>query len=275
MKIPPQKRLRMAEAAIEDDKLILPSPPDAIVKILAVLDDDDASPRKIAIELNRDPALTARIIKITKSASFQQHNDVTDLNQIIPRLGLKLIKTLVTSHMMLQMFAEPNLAHKQLLNQRYCHSRNVARYAYAIARYTRHVSAEDALLAGLMVDIGYLPLLQFFGSDDVMDEKTLKEFLTQFHSRVGAQLLNKWHVPGAIVLAIAEHEDIQRQGSTRADLSDVIIIANLICREIKQDSMPDKLDISAYDRLGIDRESDLSELTEFLTIADTLLPGPI
>lgn len=272
MNISPQKRLRMAEAAIEDDKLILPSPPDAIVKILEVLDDDDASPRKIAIELNRDPALTARIIKIAKSASFQQHHNVTDLNQIIPRLGIKLIKTLVTSHMMLQLFAQPNLAHKQLLNQLFRNSLNVARYAYAIARDSRTISAEDALLAGLMVDIGYLPLLQSLG-DSSMEANTLDDFLIRFHSRIGAQLLNKWHVPGAIVLAVAEHEDLQRDSAAEADLSDVIIVANLFCREKDQHSDDPKSNASAYDRLGIDRKSDFSELSEYLAIADTLLPG--
>jgi HD-like signal output (HDOD) protein len=261
----------MAEAAIENDKLILPSPPDAILKVLNALDDMDASPRKIAIELSRDPALTARIIKIANSVSFQHQCPVTDLNQIIPRLGIKLIKTLATSHMILQLFAQPNLAHKQLFDQLYRNSLNVARYAYALARYSQTISAEDALVAGLMVDIGYLPLLLNLG-DSTLDDNTFDDFLVKFHSRVGAQLLTKWHVPEAIVLAVAEHEDVQRVSATEADLSDVVIVANQHCRENGQGTNEAKSNISAYDRLGIDRQSDFSELSEYLAIADTLLP---
>lgn len=264
-----EKLLQQAEAAIEDDKLILPSPPDAMVKIMAVLDDVDASPRKIAMELNRDPALTARIIKVANSASYQQQNILTDLGQVIPRLGLKLIKTLVTSHMMMQMFAPPDAAHKQRLGQLNLHSLKVARYAYAIARLSRTVPAEDALLAGLMHDIGYLPLLQI---NTNMNEKTFDAFLFNYHPKVGAQLLKKWHVPDAIVLAVAEHENWKRTVNGKADLADVVLIANLICTEENHPAFVESSSISAYERLGIARDSDLSELSEYLSTADSLLP---
>lgn len=272
MNASPRKLLRMAEAAIENDKLILPSPPDAITKIMQVLDDVDASPQTIATELNRDPTLTARIIKVANSASYQQQNNITDLGQVIPRLGLKLIKTLATSHMMMQMFAQPDPAYKQRLNQIYHHSLDVARYAYAIARQSRILPAEDALLAGLIHDIGYLPLLQYLGSNN-MEEAELDAFLFKYHPRIGAQLLNKWHVPGSVVLAVAEHEDWQRVVADKADLADVVLIANLICTGENHPVFADSADISAYDRLGIERNGDLSELAEFLDTAASLLPN--
>jgi len=94
----------------------------------------------------------------------------------------------------------------------------------------------------------------------------------KYHPIVGAKLLSKWHVPTSIVKAVAEHENWTRTVSGKADLADVVLLANLFCRQENHPAFEDSANISAYERLGIERNSDLSELSDFLGTAESLLP---
>ncbi len=273
--------IKEVETAIEHDQLILPSAPDTVIRARQLLDDPDATTDQLARLIATDTALAARILKVANSVIYKTQNGIDNLQQAIARLGQKLIQTLITSHAMMQLFAQNNNSStnpaNQLLEDVQIRSIDVARLSYAIARHSRQLSADDALLAGLVHDIGYLPLLQVLGKSDNLDKRdqSIATFLKTCHSKLGGRILRKWKFPNTFIEVAEEHENIARKGSGSADLVDVIIVANLLVQEKNspQENMPSiKAAVSAFVRLGLSMDCCAADFDEDVETASQLLP---
>jgi len=196
--------LQDVESAIHQERLILPSPPDHLLAIRRLLEDPDAGVERIAAAIGQDPALAARILKVTNSAAMAGDRYIESLPQAIARLGNRLVGTLVTSHALLQAFGQPCPAYADLLGTIQADSREVAAWAWALAKTTRNASPEEAMLAGLVHRIGMLPILQCaLHENHPPPRAVLQPLLETHHPRIGALLLEQWHFPPAIVTAVA------------------------------------------------------------------------
>ena len=273
--------IKEVETAIEHDQLILPSAPNTVIRARQLLDDPNATTDQLARLIATDTALAARILKVANSVIYKTQNGIDNLQQAIARLGQKLIQTLITSHAMMQLFAQNNSPASnpvtRLLEDIQIRSIDVARLSYAIARHSRQLSADDALLAGLVHDIGYLPLLQVLGKSDNLDKKDrrIATFLKTCHSRLGGKILRKWKFPNIFIEVAEEHENITRKGSGSADLVDVIIVANLLVQEKNspQENMPSiRAAVSAFVRLGLNIDCCAADFDEHVETASQLLP---
>ena len=267
--------------AIENDQLILPSAPDTVIRARKLLDDPTATTEQLASLIATDTALAARILKVANSVIYKTHNGIDNLQEAISRLGQKLIQTLITSHAMMQLFAQNNATVNdpvtRLLKEVQTRSIEIARLSYAIARHNRQLSADDALLAGLVHDIGYLPLLQVLGKAKMLnrDDQNVSLFLKTCHPGVGGNILRKWNFPHTFIDVAEQHENLVRKGSGEVDLVDIIIVANLLLEE-KNNPQTDistfKASVSAFVRLGLNLETSLADFDEHIEIASQLLP---
>ena len=276
------KLIEDVEAAIEHDKLILPSAPDTLVRVRQLLDNPHATTEQLASLIATDTALAARILKVANSVIYKTQNGIDNLQQAISRLGLKLIQTLVTSHAMMQLFAQNNASANnpvsRLLNDVQTRSIEVARLSYAIARHHKTLSADDALLAGLVHDIGYLPLLQVLGKSQRLNktDKNISRFLKDSHPQMGAKILSRWKFPNNFIDVAEQHEQLTRKGCGVADLVDTVIVANLLLYEIKhpqKDISTVKAKVSAFVRLGLAMNCSISDFEEHIETATQLLPA--
>ena len=215
--------LQDVETAIRQERLILPSPPDHLLTIRRLLADPDASVERIAAAIGQDPALAARILKVTNSAALAGNRPIESLTQAVARLGNRLVGTLVTSHALLQAFGQPCPAYADLLGSIQTHSGEVAAWAWALAKSTRTASPEEAMLTGLVHRIGMLPILQCVVHENSPPPlETLQPLLEAQHPRIGALLLEQWHFPPAIVTAVAEQAT---SGNAPNDLSAILNVA--------------------------------------------------
>jgi HD-like signal output (HDOD) protein len=97
----------MLEAKIQTNQLVLPSMSDVFLQVKNIIDDPSSNLDNIAKIISRDPSLTARILKVANNALHKSNHQITNLQQAVSRMGLQLIKTLVTSHAITQMFNQP------------------------------------------------------------------------------------------------------------------------------------------------------------------------
>jgi HD-like signal output (HDOD) protein len=117
------------------------------------------------------------------------------------------------------------------------------------------LNPDDALLAGLMHNVGFLPLIQLSSDlpaiDDVENPYWLA--LRELHTEIGAQLLQKWNFPEAIIKSAKEHDDLARNPSPVIELVDVVIVAQLTLAHTPEALAYSKLPqlIPAYTKLGV------------------------
>jgi HD-like signal output (HDOD) protein len=216
--------------ALENGRLELPTLPDIAIKIREMIDDPNVSADKLIRLLSADPVISAHIIKTANSAAFSSGSPVNDLRTAISRLGYRMLRNLVMLVTMNKLFktGSPDISRK--LKQLWDHSREVAANSYVLALHQKHLKPEQAMLAGLVHDLGALPLCMFADHHHPqLDQETLEELIRKFHSEVGSKLLYNWNFPSEIVEVVAQHENLQRQNPDgKADYIDVVTVANLM-----------------------------------------------
>ena len=251
---------------LESGQLQLPTLPEVALRVREVVDDENANAGQIAEIIAQDAALSARLIQVGNSPLYRGRQEIDRLPMVIARLGNKLVRNLVTSQVMKQMFQATNDIIDQRLRAVWEHSVQVAAIARALAGQCPGVLPDQAMLAGLIHDIGTLPILyRAEERDELLDTpELLDQLIARLHTRIGGAILKHWKFPDALVAVAAEHEDLNRSHDGPADLVDVVQVANLQSH-IDNNHVLGQADwtrISSFHRLGLDVDVHEIELTD-------------
>lgn len=201
--------------------------------------------RALKICLERDPALTTRILKVVNSSLFGLSRSVSDLNQALALLGTRPLKMLVLGFSLpKELFA--GLA-AEVLARYWRHTLIKAVAARELAESLFHTPGDEAFTAGLVQDIGQLALIQQLGEPylrlvehcqvqggNLLDREL--ETLGFDHAVLSARLLAHWGLPGSLCSAIAVPHDEQRIAALDADersLPQILHLADLLARLIE------------------------------------------
>ena len=215
--------------ALEADRLDLPTLPDMALSIQNLIDDPNVSADKIVNLLSSDPAISMHIIRTANSAALSNGNPVSNLRGAISRMGYRMLRSMVMNITMTKLFQGRSPFVNRQLKELWEHSREVAAISYVLAQQQKHLKPEQALLAGLVHDIGALPLYLYADRyRSHLDQTTLENLIRRFSATIGTRLLQSWNFPAELVDVVAGHENLQRiSGSNLADYVDVVTMANL------------------------------------------------
>lgn len=162
----------------------LPTLPGVAVRILQVLNDADASVLDIVGAIQRDPALSAKILRVANSPVYGSRREVESLSQAVVRLGLHATESLALSFSLvsaLKLQAGGALDY-DFYWRRCLLSASAAKF---IADRIRPAESEIAFLGALMQDLGMLVL-------DKISPQTYHEVSLHCHTRLAAHE-NKIH----------------------------------------------------------------------------------
>ena len=90
--------------AIETDKLTLPSLPEIALRIRDAVESDDSTSEHIAGLLVQDASFSARLVKVVNSPLYRLGKPVDDIQTAVTRLGLTMVRDMVISLAMKQIF---------------------------------------------------------------------------------------------------------------------------------------------------------------------------
>ena len=195
----------------------LPSVPNVYVELVEVIRSDRASIHKIGEVIERDAAMTAKVLQLVNSAYFGIHGQITTAAQAVQLLGLDLVRTLMLSAHVFSRLNEAAMKRFHLATM-WQHSLKVSRFTKAIAAAERvpHTAASEAMTAGILHDVGRIILASCLSDryaevlqNAIADKRALveveQEALGCTHAEVGAYLLGLWGLPDPIRLAVAFH----------------------------------------------------------------------
>lgn len=242
---------------LERDELVLPTLPEVALRIRDTIEDENASVGKLAKQISSDAALTARLVRVANSPLLRANRKIETLEAAITRMGNKMLRNIVNSIVMQQMFqATTDVTDKQL-RILWEHSTQVAAISHALAQFAR-LQPDQALLAGLVHDIGALPVLKYAEDAPELrtDEALLDRIIMQLHAPIGAAILEKWDFTPEMVAVAAEHDNLQRDGGAAADYVDVVIAANLqsYMGSNHPHAQVNWADVPAFAKLGLNTE---------------------
>ena len=249
---------------LQEDKLVIPELPDVARKVTtAIL--REQSVRQIAAIVQSDPTMTAMMFKIANSALYRINKPVTRLDQAIVRIGLNTARNLVINFAMRSFFISENPLINEKLAALWEHSTEVAAISYVMAKKLKGFDPDQALLLGLLHDIGAFPILKYLENEKVEldSEQHLDSIVTKMNGSLGALILEKWGFDETFVTVARESEHWFRDtGVSGADYCDLVQMAQLqsmMSRKIMADSLemreyplPTLTSVPAFAKLGLD-----------------------
>jgi HD-like signal output (HDOD) protein len=228
--------------AFKSGEIELPSMPKLLLKIRQSLYEKDNSATKIGQMMYLDPALAARVIRIANSSSYTGQQPVNDCQAAIARLGLSVIQNLVTGIVLRNAYSFKNNPRAQkLVKQAWQQSCRVGALSHVLASVTVGVRPDKAMLAGLIHNIGVLPLLNYilqFPQIDI-NPRLLNQIVSGYQGKLGTMLLQKWQFdPEYLYIPELSGQPAYDSGSDKMGLNDVVVVARM---HLLQDKMaPEK-----------------------------------
>ncbi|HED34931.1 MAG TPA: HDOD domain-containing protein [Gammaproteobacteria bacterium] len=257
--------------AVATEKLLLPSLPDVALKIKAECEKEDTSADKIAAVICQDPAMSVRLLQIANSSLYRTRHSTDNIHMAITRLGLKLVRNLIMSLSMKQLYRASNDVIGERFRELWLSSIKTAAIARLLASKIEHLDAEQAMLAGLIHNIGALPIILMAEDDDDLFDNpdALYKVVKKMQGDVGAYIFRDWHFPEYMIDVASEGYHFERKHSGKADYVDLIQVA-LIEGSIYTglDCPEDWSSVAAFDQLHIDTQTSVLDIEENKLIFD-------
>jgi HD-like signal output (HDOD) protein/signal transduction histidine kinase len=199
--------------AIESGKV--PSPPQILLRLMQLVDDDHSSMTELAKLVGQDAGLAARVLTVANSPSLRRGRELDTLDTCLIALGTRLVRSIATCLSIQSLFNRSAGVTTPDLSLFWAHSLVVAELARNLATSVNYPRPEEAYLAGLLHDIGELILLTALGAPyaDLLgnnaDEAVLQSQETVqlgvHHGEIGTWLTDKWQLDSSFADGILFH----------------------------------------------------------------------
>lgn len=248
---------------MRSEQLVLPTIPDVSLKIRRAINDPYASSGKIARVIQADPSITARLIKIANSPMYQSRRTIESCPEALTRIGLKATQDIVTALAMKAVFNAKTALIKKRMAELWIHSSHVAAISAVLAHKTPGFDPDRAMLAGLIHDIGVVPILTYADQHPQIGDNPaeLPEAIQALRIPIGIRIVKTWSFPSDFETVVAHAENWLHDEQTDADYSDIVMIAQLHSYIGKVDirKIPPIDTLPAYKKLAAGRlDADMS-----------------
>lgn len=245
---------------------------DAATLVRDTLKDPEASLARVVRVVGIEPLICSKVLRLANSVAHNPAGKpVTELGAAISRLGFETVRTISLAVALDQMLKTPRLAvFSTLAKQAWEHSLEVAAISRVLARHIGRINADEAMLAGLVRDIGVFYLLYRAASqaEYCQDEALLLALLKGWHTVIGEKLLTTLGLPVRIVDTLHDYNHLQN-AENPCSLHDVLYFANLLSgSEMPWQTAPDdsidqavrQADTARYADLLAEARDDIREL---------------
>ncbi|MGZ8934687.1 MAG: HDOD domain-containing protein [Methylobacter sp.] len=208
------------------DELHVPSLPDVALRLRSALQKNISIADAVKI-INLDPVISSKLIQVVNSPLYRAANPITSSHDAVNRLGLKTTQNLVTTISLYNLFRSSNKRLNNRIQQLWKQSIQIASLSYTLASLSHKINADEALLAGLIHNIGALPIVTYAGSldDALYAEQELDQTIAALQGLIGVFILKKWQFPESLLNIPTQTDNWYHDDNPALQLSDIVLLA--------------------------------------------------
>ncbi|WP_374691987.1 HDOD domain-containing protein [Accumulibacter sp.] len=216
----------------------VPSPPQVLLRLLQLVDDDCTTMTELARLVEQDPGLCTRVLTAANSPAVRRGKELQNIESCLMALGTRLVRSIATCLSVRSLFEERGPGPEVDLADFWTHSLLVAEISRGLAVAVRFARADEAYLAGLLHDVGELIMLSALGEayaqllSGCSGESSLPamevELLGTHHGEIGTWLVDQWHLDSSFADGILFHHQPAERivGATR--LAQIVWLAHVL-----------------------------------------------
>jgi len=211
--------------------------PATSARLLELLEEPDAPVDDLVSVIEKDPGLTANLLKLCNSAYYGLRREVGSVREALVRMGNRTVVTLAFAASMGRVLQAPMTGYRLPRGRLWRHSLAVGLLAARLMPGEVDGAARNRVFtAGVVHDLGKLlldrPLRESLEQiPDNLDYTGLvlteRDLIGFDHAQAGAALADSWNFPSDLVSVIAGHHMPAPSGSTTS----VVLVADFIVSE--------------------------------------------
>ena len=186
-----------------------------LAEIEAALQSPQCNLNSIGDAIQKDPDLTARLLRLANSPFFGFANRLSTVAEAVSLLGIQQIQDMIVASSVLEQFK--GVSDKFVnMDSFWRHSLAVGICARLLAMERRLPKPDKFFVAGLLHDVGRLVLFsqaadqaekvfECSQAEKILLRDAEKKVLGYDHQQIAAELLQSWSYPNVLVQAVAFH----------------------------------------------------------------------
>ncbi len=215
------------------------SMPQVLSELLEETRKEDFSSKKLSRIILKDPSLASKILRLANSAFYSRPREVSSINQAVSILGVTTVKCFALAS---SIFHPERIASSTGLSAQelFAYILTLASTSEKIAQTVCPEQTEEALIVGLLADVGIMYLVQHYPDDykEVVNKVSKgavlsdaeREIIGMDHCELGYHLTQSWYLPTSIMDAIRNHHEVYSI-ENKKNLSNIIKLAALLTRD--------------------------------------------
>lgn len=268
--------------ACKTDNLALPTLPKVAKAIQDAMKDPEITSAKLARIVQMDLAVTGGLIRLSNSVMYRAAKPIPDVRNAIIRLGMEVTRSAVVSMSMQQLFKTKSPLMKHHMKTAWNRSVHISALSYVIARHCPKFNPEQAMLAGLVHDVGVIPILDYVSRNEItVEEDELDAAIIKLHVMVGELVVEYWGLGPEIAEIVRDSGNWYRDDKDEPDYCDIVLVARLhrLNQSDSRGPLPRYDEVPAYYKLGLgfpgtqEQVDVIGEASEELSAVTAMLKG--
>ena len=232
----------------------IPTLPTIVFELNELLQDPNTPITDISDIIEKDQAMSLRVLKLVNSAFYGIHKEVNDIGNAIVLLGFNTVRNAIVSLGVINSFSGVKSLEGFDISDFWKHSLAVAVVSKSLAEKTKIAPPDSCFVGGLLHDIGKVILAQYFQDlfekvwnaakkENISFYEAEKKEISTDHGRIGAYLATNWELPESFIDVIRWHHDVRNDSESKKMIL-IIYLSDIIVNSYNAD--PDgNIDLSA------------------------------
>ncbi|PPD29866.1 MAG: histidine kinase [Methylomonas sp.] len=212
----------------QSHELEIPSLPEVAIKLRQAIQKDIGIADAVKI-IQLDPVISAKLIEVANCPLYLTLVPAKNCLEAVNRIGLTATRNLVISLSLKQIFKSNSLVIKERLEKLWKQSLYLSALCHVLAATSQQANPEEALLAGLVCDIGMIPFLSFVANlpEEFINEQEIKQAMPTVVSAVSATILKEWQFADEFIDAALNSHNWYENSTTELSLTDIVVLSRL------------------------------------------------
>lgn len=211
-----------------DDELQVPSLPRIAIQLRNAMKNEIGIEAAVKI-VQLDPVISAKLIDIANCPLYVSLTPAKSCFEAIKRIGLNATRSLVISLSIKNIFKSDLPLIKSTMEQQWQRSVYLSSLCFVLASASKQSNPEEALLAGLVADIGIIPFLKFITNlpTDYYNKEEIIQAIPVIKGVVGASILKKWGFTDEFIEVPLLSDDWYQHSEGSLTYTDIVVLSRL------------------------------------------------